>query len=204
MLGFHSKPFRRREKYSELRSKPLSWRKNVWKLVPNHSRTKKQNTQMTIKTFSVLFQTSEWADRLWEYLAHRHMNVETGTVATQFLFWEYLFRIFCISSLQCVNCRYLNTWWAPWCPCRPALPPSSLCCWRSWCPAACPAAGWCVPSSPPPCSGSSWTRSSRQPATHNSVMLHNSGFWNGDITKQCLHLSLGFLFQQNQQKNLSC
>ncbi len=29
------------------------------------------------------------------------MNVEIATVATQFLFWEYLFQIFCIGSLQC-------------------------------------------------------------------------------------------------------
>jgi len=31
------------------------------------------------------------------------MNVEIGTVAAQFLSWEYLFQIFGIISLQCTQ-----------------------------------------------------------------------------------------------------
>jgi hypothetical protein len=37
------------------------------------------------------------------------MNVEIGTVAAQFYFWEYLFQIFGIGYLQCVWVGDLGT-----------------------------------------------------------------------------------------------
>jgi hypothetical protein len=39
------------------------------------------------------------------------MNMEIGTVAAQFLFWEYLFRIFGIGSLQCRHGCLLSLSW---------------------------------------------------------------------------------------------
>jgi hypothetical protein len=39
------------------------------------------------------------------------MNVEIVTVAAQFLFWEYLFQIFGIVSLQCAKGQEERTRW---------------------------------------------------------------------------------------------
>ncbi len=65
-------------------------------------------SDLYIPTFGppIFRQQNSQSDQRNKEIANRNMKVGTGTVAAQFLSWEYLFLIYGIVSLQC-SCHKL-------------------------------------------------------------------------------------------------